>query len=197
MRLYLASGSPRRAELLAQLGVPFSVLSSPGIDETPLTAEAPLAYVKRMAEQKAQAGERYRVAQAMPDAPLLAADTSIVLAGNILGKPESAEHAASMLAALNGRSHDVMTAVTVCSQGCFHSVTSVTRVHFRHMPAAELERYIATGEGKDKAGGYAIQGMGAALVASMQGSYSGVVGLPLAETAALLEQIHVPYWQPA
>lgn len=190
--LYLASGSPRRAELLAQIGVPFTVLKAPGIDETPLSGEAPLDYARRLAHDKARAGQR---ALGDPGAAVLGADTTVVMDGRILGKPEDDEDALAMLRDLNDREHRVISAVCVCLGDAHRQAFSDTRVRFRRLDEARLRAYIATGEGRDKAGGYGIQGRGAALVASMTGSYSGVVGLPLEQTVPLLEWAGVSYWQ--
>lgn len=191
-RLYLASGSPRRRELLAQIGVPFSTLPSV-IDETPLPNEAADAYVQRLAWAKAQAG---LAALAAPDAAVvLGADTSVVLHGRILGKPESRADALAMLAALSGQTHEVLTAVALAnSQRCEVRVVS-SQVSFRPLSAAEIEAYWASGEPQDKAGSYAIQGLGAVFVADLHGSFSAVVGLPLCETAALLADFGIPCWQ--
>ncbi|MBL7251861.1 Maf family protein [Alloalcanivorax marinus] len=190
-RLYLASGSPRRAELLAQIGVPFSVLRAPGIDETPFDGEAPRDYVERMAREKAAAGQ----SGAPPGAPVLGADTAVVLDDRILGKPADDRQALAMLEALNGREHRVISAVCLRVGEAHRLATSETGVCWRRVPTERLRAYLATGEGRDKAGAYGIQGLGAALVASVTGSYSGVVGLPLAETVSLLEWAGVPYWQ--
>ncbi len=191
-RLYLASGSPRRRELLAQIGVPFSTLPSV-IDETPLPNEAADAYVQRLAWAKAQAG---LAALAAPDAAVvLGADTSVVLHGRILGKPESRADALAMLAALSGQTHEVLTAVALAnSQRCTVRMVS-SQVRFRPLSTAEIEAYWASGEPQDKAGSYAIQGLGAVFVADLHGSFSAVVGLPLCETAALLADFGIPCWQ--
>lgn len=191
-RLYLASGSPRRRELLAQIGVPFSTLPSV-IDETPLPNEAADAYAQRLAWAKAQAG---LAALAAPDtAVVLGADTSVVLHGRILGKPESRADALAMLAALSGQTHEVLTAVALAnSQRCTVRMVS-SQVRFRPLSVAEIEAYWASGEPQDKAGSYAIQGLGAVFVADLHGSFSAVVGLPLCETAALLADFGIPCWQ--
>lgn len=181
-QLYLASRSPRRRELLAQLGLR-PLLVGAEVDETPRPDEEPLAYVQRLALEKARVG-RARVPPR--DArPVLAADTAVVLAGRILGKPADAADALTMLGALSGRDHQVMTAVAL--SGAHEQVAvAVTRVWFRVIDAAEAAAYLATGEPLDKAGAYGIQGRGAVFVERLEGSYSGVVGLPLFETAALL-----------
>ena len=190
--LYLASGSPRRRELLGQIGVPFSTLPTV-IDETPLPNEAAAAYVQRLACAKAQAG---LASLAVPGtAVVLGADTSVVLGGRILGKPESRAEALSMLAALSGQTHEVLTAVALAnSQRCEVRVVS-SQVSFRTLSTAEIEAYWASGEPQDKAGSYAIQGLGAVFVADLHGSFSAVVGLPLCETAALLADFGIPCWQ--
>lgn len=192
-RLYLASGSPRRAELLAQIGVPVTVLKAPGIDETPRPGEAPDDYVRRLAHDKARAGQRGL--QGDTDAVVMGADTAVVLDDTILGKPDDDRHALAMLAALSDREHRVLSAVCVCRGDDHRLAVSDTRVRFHALDDARRRAYVATGEGRDKAGGYGIQGLGAALVASLTGSYSGVVGLPLEQTVPLLEWAGVPYWQ--
>lgn len=190
--LYLASGSPRRRELLGQIGVPFSTLPTV-IDETPLANEAAVAHVQRLACAKAQAG---LASLAVPGtAVVLGADTSVVLDGRILGKPESRAEALAMLAALSGQTHEVLTAVALAnSQRCEVRVVS-SQVSFRPLSTAEIEAYWASGEPQDKAGSYAIQGLGAVFVADLHGSFSAVVGLPLCETAALLADFGIPCWQ--
>ncbi|ERP90561.1 hypothetical protein Q670_13595 [Alcanivorax sp. P2S70] len=195
MILYLASGSPRRAELLQQIAAPFSVLKPPGIDETPLLAEPPLDYVLRMAKQKALAGERQRQRDGSPTGWVLGADTSVVLEGSILGKPRDPAHSLSMLKSLNGRTHQVISAVALLSGGQVRQAHSITTVTFRFMEDARLAAYVATGEGADKAGGYGIQGLGGAMVASLSGSYSGVVGLPLEALVSLMDETGLEYWQ--
>ena len=193
MTLYLASGSPRRAELLRQIAVPFSVLSAPDIDETPLPGEPPLDYVCRMAREKALAGAAG--AGDLPDGAVLGADTAVVLGDEILGKPADKEQALAMLKALNGAEHQVMSALALLQRDHMAVRYSITRVQFRHLSESQLQAYVDTGEGADKAGGYGIQGLGAALVASLTGSYSGVVGLPLEQMVVLLDQVGIRYWQ--
>jgi septum formation protein len=185
--IVLASASPRRKELLQQIGVPFVVLVA-DIDETPLQGEPPSDYVARLAVAKAR-----HVAQ-KTDLPVLAADTTVVLGGHILGKPESAEHWRQMLASMSGQQQEVMTAVALVTGDRVEFRVVKTRVSFRCLSAAMIDAYIATGEGLDKAGGYGIQGMGAVLVSAIEGSYSNVVGLPLAEVSQLLEQAGLPFW---
>ena len=190
--LYLASGSPRRRELLGQIGVPFSTLPTV-IDETPLLNEPAVDYVRRLACAKAQVG---LASLAAPGAAVvLGADTSVVLDGRILGKPQDRADALAMLAALSGQTHEVLTAVALAnSQRCEVRVVS-SQVSFRPLSAAEIEAYWASGEPQDKAGSYAIQGLGAVFVADLHGSFSAVVGLPLCETAALLADFGIPCWQ--
>jgi len=193
--LYLASGSPRRRELLTQIGVPFAPLSA-SIDETPLPGEAPLAYVERLARGKAQAGlAQLRANGTAAGAVVLGADTAVVLEGRILGKPLDQADALAMLAALSGRQHQVLTAVALADdQRCeVRSVTS--HVRFRPISAQQARAYWASGEPCDKAGSYAIQGLAAIFVESLAGSYSAVVGLPLCETADLLGHFGIPCWQ--
>lgn len=188
--LYLASGSPRRRELLTQIGVPYTVVSA-GIDETPLPNEAPQAYVQRLAAAKAARG----LAQLGADAVVLGADTAVIRDGQILGKPLDAQDAARMLAGLSGRDHEVFTAVALCTKARSEVCCVSTRVRFRHITPGEIDAYWASGEPLDKAGGYAIQGLGAVFVEAIEGSYSAVVGLPLCETAALLSRFGIPAWQ--
>ena len=175
-RLILASGSPRRRELLAYLGVPFDV-RAPDVDETPLAGEQPAAYVER-------------VAQAKPDAVdgdiVIAADTTVVLDGTIMGKPTDPSDAVRMLRALAGRDHEVFTAVAVKSGGAVTTTVVRTVVTMTPITDDDIDWYVATGEPLDKAGAYALQGTGGIFVARLDGSASNVVGLPLAELMALL-----------
>ena len=188
--LFLASASPRRRELLTQIGVPFTQINAP-IDETPLPCEAAGAYVARLAAAKAAAGW----AHASTPGVVLGADTVVVLDGRILGKPQDRDHALSMLADLSGRTHQVITAVAL-TDGERHGTLSVaTDVQFRTIDPAEAARYWATGEPVGKAGGYAVQGLGAVFVERLAGSYSTVVGLPLFETARLLADFGIGCWQ--
>ncbi|MFV3287764.1 Maf family protein [Pseudomonas sp. NY11955] len=188
--LYLASGSPRRRELLTQIGVPFSVVSAP-IDETPLPNESAPAYVERLARAKAAAG----LANVEGPAVVLGADTAVVLDGRILGKPENREDALAMLADLSGREHQVLTAVALVEGLRVQSVCVTSTVRFRTIGTDEAQRYWESGEPADKAGGYAIQGLAAVFVTGLTGSYSAVVGLPLSETADLLGQFGITCWQ--
>jgi len=188
--LYLASGSPRRRELLTQIGVPFTVVSAP-IDESPLPDESAPAYVERLARAKAAAG----LARVEGPAVVLGADTAVVLDGRILGKPENREDAMAMLAGLSGREHHVLTAVALSDGLHTQSLCVTSKVRFRAISADEAQRYWASGEPVDKAGGYAIQGLGAVFVTGLSGSYSAVVGLPLSETAELLGTFGIACWQ--
>jgi septum formation protein len=190
--LYLASGSPRRRELLTQIAVPFLTQIAP-IDENALPGESPIAYVERLARAKAQAG-----LSALADtegAVVLGADTAVVLDGRILGKPADRADALATLGALSGRSHEVLTAVALVSPGRLASRVVTSQVTFRALSQAEIEAYWASGEPQDKAGCYGIQGLAAVFVSQLQGSYSAVVGLPLCETAALLAEFAIPCWQ--
>ena len=181
--IYLASGSSRRRELLQQVGVPYRVINS-AVDEATLKDEAPLAYVSRVAAAKANAGWQAR--REPHDAPVLAADTAVVLDASILGKPRDRGDALDMLGKLSGRSHEVLTAVALRTAAGLDSRVSRSVVTFRSIEAAEASAYWDTGEPLDKAGAYAIQGRAAIFIAELRGSYSGVMGLPLFETAELL-----------
>ena len=187
--LILASASPRRAELLEQIGLTFRIQAA-DIDETVRTGESAEHYVERLAREKAQ-----RVASQNPDSLVLGSDTSVVLDGEILGKPVSAAEAKTTLARLSGQTHQVMTAVALAQQGRCQSSLVVTSVRFRSVSDAEISAYVATGEPMDKAGSYGIQGLGGIFVSELKGSYSAVVGLPLQETARLLAEAGHPVWQ--
>ena len=190
--LHLASASPRRRELLAQIGVPFVTLIA-SIDETALPGEPAERYVERLAREKALAG---RAALSDPaDAVVLGADTAVVLDGCILGKPADRAECLATLAALSGREHQVLTAVALASAQRIESRVVASRVRFRPLRAGEAEAYWATGEPCDKAGSYGIQGLAAVFVSQLEGSYSAVVGLPLCETAQLLGEFGIPCWQ--
>lgn len=191
--LYLASASPRRRELLAQIGVPLSVLSI-AIDETPLPDEAPAAYVERLARGKAAAGLAM-LEELGGEGCVLGADTSVVIDGRILGKPADESDGLAMLAALSGREHQVLTAVALAAATGIEARVVECRVRFRQIGRDEALRYWLSGEPADKAGGYAIQGLGAIFVSRIEGSYSAVVGLPLCETAELLGEFGIPCWQ--
>ena len=194
--VYLASKSPRRQELLRQLGVEFDELllrEAPGrkrdVVEAPRKDEPPLDYVRRVARLKASVGWHRMVRRGLAAKPVLGADTEVVLEGKALGKPDDAAAAIAMLSALSGRTHEVLTAVAVRWDAQLAQAVSTSRVTFRELPRNEIERYVATGEPFDKAGGYAIQGKAAAFVQHLEGSYSGVMGLPLFETAEILARI--------
>ena len=193
--LYLASGSPRRRELLTQIGVPFSTVSA-GIDETPLVNEPATAYVERLAREKARAGYKHVTASPAGDAfCVLGADTAVVLDGQILGKPVDEADALAMLMALSGREHEVLTAIALIDATRCETRVVSSAVRFRNISTQEAARYWASGEPLDKAGGYAIQGLGAVFVSGLEGSYSAVVGLPVCETAELLGHFGIPCWQ--
>jgi septum formation protein len=189
--VYLASGSPRRRELLQQIGVSFRLVGTE-LDETPRPSEAPAVYVSRLAAAKADAG--WLRSRDLGTAPVLAADTAVVLDGAILGKPRDAGDAERMLLQLSGRTHEVMTAVAVRSAAMHDIRVSRSLVTFRLIDAAEARGYWDTGEPRDKAGAYAIQGYAAIFIADLRGSYSGVMGLPLFETAQLLQAVDVRLW---
>ena len=198
-RIYLASRSPRRRELLKQIGVPFELLllredlrRGADVDETPLPEESPGVYVLRVAGAKANMAVRQIALRGLPQKPALAADTTVVFDSAILGKPEDADHAARMLRALSGREHQVLTAVAVALRDRVETQISVSSVWFRELSEADIRRYCATGEPLDKAGAYGIQGRAGAFVTRIAGSYSGIMGLPLAETAELLERFEIP-----
>ncbi|MDZ7924583.1 MAG: nucleoside triphosphate pyrophosphatase [Marinagarivorans sp.] len=187
--LLLASQSPRRAELLAQIGVPFEVVRI-DVPEQRGEAELPQDYVQRLAQDKAREGARL-----YPSAVVLGADTLVECQGQVLEKPRNADHAQAMLALLSGRTHQVHTAVAVCKANELHSVLVTSAVTFRVITDDEAARYWATGEPCDKAGGYGIQGFGGVFVEHLEGSYSAVMGLPVAQTQQLLSQLGLPYWQ--
>lgn len=188
--LLLASRSPRRAELLRTLGVAFRVIDVE-VDETTRVGEAPVDYVRRLARDKARAGQAVAGGASLP---VLAADTTVVLDGAILGKPLDDADARAMLARLAGRTHEVLTGVAVIdARGWLDDAVVATRVSFRALSPAEIAAYVASGEPADKAGAYGIQGLGGALVERIDGSYSNVVGLPLVETLALLDAAGVPH----
>jgi septum formation protein len=186
--VYLASQSPRRRELLQQIGVPFRPLDI-AVDEAVRDGEAAPAYVVRLAIAKAEAGWR-----ATHAGPVLGADTAVVLDGRILGKPRDRDDAVRMLGELSGRTHAVLTAVAVCDANGTAWRMSQSEVSFRDIAPRECSDYADTGEPLDKAGAYAIQGYGAVFVEQLRGSYSGVMGLPMFETAALLAAAGLPRW---
>ncbi|WP_312962450.1 Maf family protein [Stutzerimonas nitrititolerans] len=188
--LFLASASPRRRELLTQIGVPFELLSIT-LDETPLPGERPEAYVQRLAREKALAGW---AAVGDDSVAVLGADTTVVIDERILGKPADRAEGLLMLESLSDREHHVLTAVALATRDACEVRLVTSRVRFRRIERAEAEAYWASGEPCDKAGGYAIQGWGAVFVAELRGSYSAVVGLPLCETAQLLDQAEIARW---
>ena len=189
--VYLASQSPRRRELLGQIGVRHELLLA-GADEdaesleAELAGELPALYVERVTRAKLAAARRRLAARLLPEAPILCADTTVALGRRILGKPRDADDAARMLALLAGRAHRVITAVAVAAGRRSTLLASVSHVHFAPISAAEIDAYVASGEPFGKAGAYAIQSAAAAWIARIDGSYTGIMGLPLYETATLL-----------
>ena len=189
MALILGSGSPRRLELLATLGVTPDAVRPPEIDETPAKGELPRPYCQRIARRKAEAVD------AAPDDVVLCADTTVALGRRILGKPENAGEAAAFLWALSGRRHRVITAVAVRKGDRIWERDVMSQVRMKSLSDAEVNGYLATGDWQGKAGGYAIQGPAGALIPWMSGSYSAIVGLPLAETAHLLQAAGLDIWK--
>ncbi|KAB2639767.1 MAG: septum formation inhibitor Maf [Verrucomicrobia bacterium] len=194
-RIYLASRSPRRRDLLAQIGVRFDVLqfradprSDVEVDESPHAGETPEVYVVRVARAKAAFAARLLESRHLLPRPILAADTTLDLDGEIIGKPRSENDAQKILARLSGRKHRVLTAIAVTDQIHLEHRLHISDVTFRQIDADEIRRYVLSGEAMDKAGAYAIQGRAAAFVEEIRGSHSGIVGLPLCETAQLLKQ---------
>lgn len=193
--IYLASASPRRRELLRQIGVAFDLLlprtgargQDADVGETPLPDEVPERYVERLALTKAEAGIRRVIWRRLAPRPVLAADTTLELDGEIIGKPADDQHALAILRALSGREHHVLTAIAVSTGERIRARMVRSKVRFRALGDDEIRRYIASGEPMDKAGAYAIQGHGAVFVEHIQGSYSAIMGLPLFETAQLLQ----------
>lgn len=185
VRIYLASGSPRRREILESLGfLPERVHAD--IDESVLPGEDAVSYTRRLASEKAAAGWRVAMALELTPRPLLSADTTVVLDGEIFGKPLDAADAMRMLQAFSGRTHQVVTSVAVRLGDRTEVISSTTDVTFKTLSEQEIERYLDTGEPFDKAGAYGIQGMASVFVSHIAGSFSGVVGLPIFETAQLL-----------
>ncbi|OZI74344.1 Maf family protein [Bordetella genomosp. 12] len=190
-RLYLASASPRRRELLTQIGLEHIVLAVPapaGEDEPQLPGEAPADYVRRTAREKAERGRIWMREQGLAVLPLLAADTTVMLAGQVLGKPADRADALRMLACLSGTTHEVHTAVVLADGQDLHEAVSITQVSMRALSSAECERYCDSGEPFGKAGSYGIQGLAGSFIRHISGSYTGVMGLPLFETAELLRR---------
>lgn len=194
-RLYLASQSPRRLELLRQIGLEPTVLplrNTPGrvdVDETPLVDEPATDYVLRLARLKAQTGADVQSVRRLPAWPILAADTTVTIDGHILGKPVDAAEAAAMLRRYSGRAHTVLTAVAAAYLGRLEVVLNESVVTFKTLSEAEIATYVASREAFDKAGGYGIQGRAALFIEHLSGSYSGVMGLPLYETSELLKTV--------
>ena len=190
--IYLASKSPRRRALLTQVGIAHAILAldeagqAREVDETPHPGEAPAEYVRRVAHAKAAAGWDKVREQRLPVHPVLAADTTVAVGSGILGKPPSAGEAAQMLKALSGRTHQVYTAVAMAWNNRIEMALSESNVTMRSLSDEEIARYVSTGEPMDKAGAYAVQGYAAIFIERIEGSYSGVMGLPLFETANLL-----------
>jgi septum formation protein len=192
-RIYLASQSPRRRELLRQLGIAHDLLllrttveRKCDVDESPHGGETPPVYVTRVCLEKAATATRIVALRQLPRQPVLAADTTVCVDGAILGKPADVAEASAMLSRLSGRSHEVHTAVALQEGERIESLVSHSIVNMRVLQPEEIQRYVSSGEPLDKAGAYAIQGRAAAFVARLEGSYSGVMGLPLYETAELL-----------
>lgn len=198
-RIYLASQSPRRRELLKQLGINFELLllrsdsyRDMDVDETPHTVESPEDYVQRVCRAKAEAGYAALKLRSLPPFPVLAADTTVALDGRIFGKPSNAGHAAAMLRQLSGCEHQVLSAVAIALGEHIEVALSVSRVRFTRLDEERIQHYLLTHEYTDKAGGYAIQGHAGAFVEHISGSYSGVMGLPLFETVQLLRRFDYP-----
>lgn len=185
--IVLASASPRRRQLLEMLGLPFRV-EVPDVDETYRAGEEPQAYVVRLAREKAA-----KVAAHAPGEVVLGADTTVVVRGEVLGKPSSAAEASAMLAKLQGRTHQVMTGVALAVNGRMEDALDITDVTFRPLRASAIADYVATGEPMDKAGAYAVQGRGATLVEGIRGDFFGVMGLPVRLVLDLLERVGEPY----
>ncbi len=197
-QIYLVSRSPRRRELLRQIGVKFNLLlmretlGRPiDIDEEPLIDEAPTDYIYRIVRSKANEGWRRITQRKLPLLPVLVADTMVTLDGCILGKPRSIVHAEEILTSLSGRSHQVLTAIAIGISDDVHVRLSASTVRFREISEREVRKYLANNNVLDKAGAYAIQGLAAAFIVEISGSYSGIMGLPLYETAQLLEEIGI------
>ena len=197
-RIYLASRSPRRRELLTQIGVRFDLLlfraaprDDAEVDETPLPQECAEDYVVRVARAKATFAARLLITRHLLPRPILSADTTLDLDGEIIGKPGSDSEARQILSRLSGRSHRVLTAIAVTDQTQLEHRLSISEVSFRTLDADEIRRYVLSGEATDKAGAYAIQGRAAAFIKDIRGSHSGIVGLPLCDTALLLKQFGI------
>ncbi|QOJ24984.1 MAG: septum formation inhibitor Maf [Gammaproteobacteria bacterium] len=201
-QIYLASRSPRRRELLRQIGVKFNLLMmretlgrAVDIDEQPFANEIPADYIYRVTRAKADAGWKRILQRHLPIQPVLAADTIVTIDGCILGKPKDNAHAEEMLKVLSGRSHQVLTAIGVGIKDTIQMRLSTSTVRFREISEREIRHYLTNNNVLDKAGAYAIQGMAAAFIVEISGSYSGVMGLPLYETAQLLEEAGIAVFQ--
>ena len=185
-RLCLASASPRRQELLSQVGIEFEAMAA-DIPEDRQAGETPADFVQRIAREKTAAVAERRLRQGFPILPVLGADTCIDLDGELLGKPRDREHGLAVLRKLSGRKHKVLSAFSLFHEGSVHSVLNESHVSFCEMSDSEIAVYWATGEPADKAGAYAVQGRGAAFISHIEGSYSGIVGLPLFELVQTLK----------
>lgn len=198
-RIYLASQSPRRRELLTQVGVRFDLLlfrsgtrADPETCEDPLPGEAPDVYALRVAAAKARHGMRLLAERRLPPRPVLAADTTLDVEGEIIGKPADDADAVAILSRLSGRPHRVLTAIAIARADRLETRLSTSEVRFRPLDVEEIRRYVASGEPRDKAGAYGLQGRAAIFVEEIRGSPSGIVGLPLCETALLLREFGYP-----
>lgn len=201
-QIYLASRSPRRRELLHQIGVKFNLLMMRetlgrdiDVDEQPLANETPADYIYRVTHAKADAGWKRILQRHLPVQPVLAADTIVTIDGCILGKPRDNAHAEEMLKILSGRSHQVLTAIGIGIHDTIQMRLSTSTVRFREISEREIRHYLANNNVLDKAGAYAIQGVAAAFIVEISGSYSGIMGLPLYETAQLLEEAGIVIFQ--
>ena len=189
-QIYLASRSPRRRQLLKQIGVNFE-MRPVSIDETMEKGEAPADYVCRMAQTKAELGWARLIQRGLPLRPLLAADTIVVLRGKIIGKPDNLIHGKKMLGSLSGQTHKVLTAVVIVTKNKIQKSLSTTTIRFRDISQSEITSYLNGTESHDRAGSYAMQGRAAIFIMKISGSYSGALGLPLFETAQLLEKFNI------
>ena len=196
MRIYLASRSPRRRELLTQMGIAFDTVvfrdgsrADAQTDETPLPGEAPIDYVERVARAKAEHGSQILDWRKLPRRPLLSADTTLEFAGEIIGKPLDANDAMAILQRLSGQTHRVLTGVAVNHQQQTEFVLSISEVRFRVLDDDEIRHYVQSGEPMDKAGAYGIQGRAGMFVEHLAGSFTGVMGLPVCETGELLKRL--------
>lgn len=201
MRIYLASRSPRRRELLHQMGIDFETMLFRGgsradseIDETPLPGEDPVAYVERVTRAKAAYGSTLFKERHMMSRPVLAADTTLALAGEIIGKPVDSADASAILHRLSGRTHQVLTGVAVDYLGRVEYVLSTSEVRFRQLDDEEIRHYVLSGDPMDKAGAYGIQGKAGMFVEHIAGSFSGIMGLPVCETGELLKRFNLNFF---